>query len=224
MLLREPRTRYWTEKEMSRLSIRFIATVLLLSGTILAAVLAERRIPSELAFPLDRIDQQISGWSAATDAELDPDVLRVLAPTSYLSRTYRQQNQQMDLFIAYYSQQRAGESMHSPKHCLPGGGWEIWKHGSLLVPFEGKQVAVNSYSIQNSGRRMLMVYWYQSKERIIASEYMGKIMLARDTLLTGRTAGSIVRLTLIDQPGALEKATAFAAELIPQVQRCFGGK
>ena len=207
---------------MSRLSIRFVATVVLLSGTILAAVLAERRIPSELAFPLDRIDPQISGWSAAGDSELDPNVLRVLAPTSYLSRTYRKGNRQMDLFISYYSVQRAGETMHSPKHCLPGAGWEIWKHGSLSVPFEGKPVEVNSYSIQNSGRRMLMVYWYQSKDRIIASEYVGKILLARDTLLTGRTAGSIVRLTLMDEPGALENASAFATELIPLVQRCFG--
>jgi len=208
---------------VKHLSVRFIATILLLSGTILAAVLAERRIPMDLAFPLDRLDQQISGWSAAGDSELDSIVVRVLKPTSYLSRTYRKQNRQLDLFVAYYSEQRAGENMHSPKHCLPGGGWEIWKQGSLSVPFEGKQVKVNNYSIQGTGRRMLMVYWYQSDSRIIASEYLGKFLLARDTLLTGRTAGSIVRVTLADEPGAQEEAAAFATQLIPQVRRCFSG-
>jgi hypothetical protein len=70
---------------------------------------------------------------------------------------------------------------------------------------------------------MLMIYWYQSDSRIIASEYMGKFVLARDTLLTGRTAGSIVRLTLLDQPGAQEEAAAFATQVIPQVRRCFSG-
>ena len=69
---------------------------------------------------------------------------------------------------------------------------------------------------------MLMFYWYQSKTRIIASEYLGKIMLARDTIVTGHTAGSIVRIMLPDIPGATEAGTTFIAQLIPQVQRCFG--
>ena len=69
---------------------------------------------------------------------------------------------------------------------------------------------------------MLVLYWYQSKERVIASEYVGKILLARDALMQNATAGSIVRIIVPDQPGALETARAFASELIPQMQRCFG--
>jgi len=67
-----------------------------------------------------------------------------------------------------------------------------------------------------------MFYWYQSKGRIVASEYMGKLLLARDTILTGRTAGSIVRFSLPDVPGASEEGVAIAARLIPEVARCFG--
>src|SRR5688500_6238885 len=98
--------------------------------------------------------------------------------------------------------------MHSPKHCLPGSGWEIWKHDSSLVPINGTQVEVNKYSIQNAGTRMLMFYWYQSKNRIVANEYVGKVLLARDTLLTGRTGGSIARIVIMDKPGAEEHAVA----------------
>ena len=112
--------------------------------------------------------------------------------------------------------------MHSPKHCLPGSGWEIWKHGSALVPVRGAQFEINRYSIQNSGTRMLMYYWYQSKTRIVASEYLGKLLLARDTIMTGQTAGSIVRITLPDTPAANQEAVAFASKLIPSVERCFG--
>ena len=65
-------------------------------------------------------------------------VVRALDPTSYLSRTYRKGSNDADLFIAFYAQQRAGESMHSPKHCLPGSGWEIWKHDSAPVPITDK--------------------------------------------------------------------------------------
>ena len=112
--------------------------------------------------------------------------------------------------------------MHSPKHCLPGAGWEIWQHGSATIPVESGNVEVNKYSIQNAGTRMLMFYWYQSSTRIFASEYLGKVLLARDTLSNGRTGGSIVRIIVMDSPGAEQEAIAFASTLIPEVRKCFG--
>ena len=112
--------------------------------------------------------------------------------------------------------------MHSPKHCLPGAGWEIWDYGSSNIAMGGRNFEVNKYSIQNGGDRRLVLYWYQSKGRIIASEYMGKILLARDALLQNSTAASIVRIIVPDQPGALEYARDFASELIPEVQHAFG--
>jgi len=70
---------------------------------------------------------------------------------------------------------------------------------------------------------MIVLYWYQSKKRIIASEYSGKILLAEDALLQNSTAASIVRIIVPDTSGALEAAAGFASELIPQVERCFRG-
>lgn len=203
-------------------SAPFLLTTALLFGTLILTGLTKRRVPEQLAVPLDRMDSQIAGWRAVDDRPLDAPSLRELKLTSYLSRTYRKGNSQLDLFIAYYAQQRAGESMHSPKHCLPGGGWEIWKHDSALVPLNGVPTEINEYSIENLGTRMLMFYWYQSRWRIIASEYVAKVLLARDTIMTGRTAGAIVRITLLDTPGAAKEGVTFATELIPQVQRCFG--
>ena len=93
---------------------------------------------------------------------------------------------------------------------------------SASVLVRGSPVEVNSYSIQNSGNRMVMLYWYQSKTRVVASEYLGKILLARDTILTRHTAGSIVRIMLPDTPAARPEGVNFAARLIPEVERCFG--
>jgi EpsI family protein len=129
----------------------------------------------------------------------------------------------LELLIAYYAQQRAGESMHSPKHCLPGAGWEISDFGSIDIPVNGRKFRVNRDSISREGVRMVVLYWYQSKGRIIASEYLGKILLARDALLQNSTSAAIVRLALPDTPGASEQASAFASILIPEVWRCFGG-
>jgi len=207
---------------LKKVSVPYIGTVLLLSLTLGAYALSERRKPDFLAQPLDTIDKQIAGWSMTGDDPLSASVLKELKLTSYLSRAYEKEGTKLGVFVAFYSQQRAGESMHSPKHCLPGSGWEIWKHDSAMVPVGGRQVRINQYSIQNSGQRMLVFYWYQSKRRIIASEYMGKILLAKDSLLDGRTAGSLVRVILPDTPTAPADGAAFASVLIPQVQRCFG--
>jgi len=70
--------------------------------------------------------------------------------------------------------------------------------------------------------RAIVLYWYQSHQTIIASEYLGKIVLIRDALFNGRTAGAFVRIVLADEPGATHEGVTFASALVPQVQRCFG--
>lgn len=207
---------------VSFLSRHAVATFLLLAATLAAVKLTGHRRSELLVKPLDSIDRRIAGFTGTDNPSLTAGVLAQLLPTSYISRTYRKLGVQADLFIAYYAQQRAGESMHSPKHCLPGAGWEIWDYGGAEIPVNNRRFHVNRYSISREGQRTLVLYWYQSKTRIVASEYTGKILLARDALLQNSTAGSIVRIIVPDQPGALEQARGFASALIPEVQRCFG--
>jgi EpsI family protein len=205
-----------------RFSPHLAATFLLLAGTLAASKLMAHRKSEMLALPLATINRNLAGFSSLDNPALDEGTLRALNPTSYLSRTYSNGSLNAELFIAFYALQRAGESMHSPKHCLPGAGWEIWNYDSIQVPAAGQAYTVNKYSISRESDRRLVLYWYQSRERIIASEYLGKLLLARDTLLQNATAASIVRLILPDRPGASEIARTFAGELIPQVQLCFG--
>jgi EpsI family protein len=199
-----------------------VGTLLVLTATLAASKLTSSRKSDHLVAPLENIDRQLAGFTATDNPALTDGVLGQLKPTSYLSRTYRKPALQADLFISYYAQQRAGESMHSPKHCLPGAGWEIWDYGSTDLHANGRTYTINKYSIANSGQRMLVLYWYQSRDRIIASEYLGKILLARDALMQNSTAASIVRIIVPDQAGALEAARALASEVLPQVQRSFG--
>lgn len=199
-----------------------VGVATLLALTLTASKLTAHRRTDALALPLDSIARTIDGFVGSENPPLDDHVLEQLKCSTYLSRTYVKDALHADLFIAYYAQQRAGESMHSPKHCLPGAGWEIWDYGSTDIQSSGRSFVVNKYSIENGGDRRMVLYWYQSKGRIIKSEYMGKILLARDALLQNSTAASIVRIIVPDQPGALEYARGFASDLIPQVQRSFG--
>ena len=60
-------------------------------------------------------------------------MVQVLTPTSYLMRDYRKNNATAQLFVVFYALQRAGETMHSPKACLPGAGWEFTQKGMRIV-------------------------------------------------------------------------------------------
>jgi EpsI family protein len=202
----------------------FFATAMLLLSCLALNAWTSRRVPERLVLPLTQISSRIGDWTASRDQPLDESTLGTLHPSAYLVRTYQKNGANLNLFIAYYAQQHAGESMHSPKHCLPGAGWEIWREHTASVQVDGKDVAINQDSVENLDQRLLMFYWYQSKTRVVASEYLGKILLARDCVLGGRTAGSIVRITLPDTPGMAEQGAAFAAALIPEVQRCVGQK
>ena len=202
----------------------FFATAVLLTATLALSAWSERRISQPLSIPLDRIPAELGGWTESRNLTMDPGSLRSLDATSYLLRLYKNDTRQLELFVAFYAQQRAGESMHSPKHCLPGARMGDLEAGvGFRAPNGGHPVRINKYSIQNVGTRKVILYWYQSADRIIASEYMGKLLLAKDTLLTGRTAGSIVRIMLPDEEGAAERGTKFAEALIPEIQRCFVG-
>jgi EpsI family protein len=194
----------------------------ILSLTLAASLMSERRYPDSLARSLKEIPLSLAGWSYAGDAPLPNNALQRLVPTDYVSRVYTRNGANLGLLVAFYAEQRSGESMHSPKHCLPGSGWEIWKYSEATLPVNGREVAINVDSIENEGTRDIILYWYQSRNEITASEFVGKIRLVRDTLLTGHTAGALVRILLSDTPEARAQGLAFAQQLVPEVQASFG--
>lgn len=203
-------------------SLHAIGVCVLLTATLAAVKVTSHRTTAALVASLDTIPMELRGFVGTTNPPLPDSVVDELKASSYISRRYVKDGLDADLFVAYYAQQRAGESMHSPKHCLPGAGWEIWNYETVQIPAAGRNFAVNSYSISKAGERRLVLYWYQSKERIFASEYLGKVLLARDALLQSSTAASIVRVIVPDRPGAREEACAIASEMVVQMQRCFG--
>jgi EpsI family protein len=201
---------------------RFAAVLSLLVATAILSAMSERRPPESLARPLDAIPSQLGAWRTTGQETLGAEILNVLKPTSYLSRFYQANEKHLGLFIAFYDRQTAGATLHSPKNCLPGSGWEIWKQSSLAVPLNSGQVTVNRYSIRNADNKMLIYYWYQSRDRIVASEFAGKLFLVRDSLSSGHTAAALVRITLPDSPSSDQEAVSFASLAMPQIEACFG--
>jgi EpsI family protein len=200
----------------------FAGVAAILAATLAGSAFTERRHPQTLAQPLASIPDTLAGFSVQQDAPLPSSQLKRLVVSDYISRLYARNGHPLSLLITYYAEQRAGESMHSPKQCLPGSGWEIWNYDSTTLPLRDGRVTVNKYFIRKGNERQVVLYWYESSSRIIASEYLGKFLLMRDAALNGRTDGAMVRIIVPDQPEAVKQGVEFASQLIPYMERCFG--
>lgn len=97
----------------------------------------------------------------------------------------------VNFYVAYYKNQRAGQSPHSPKVCIPGGGWQI--ETIERITLEGKRF--NRVVIVRQGEKQLVYYGFVERGEWVADEYFRKWLLLKDFLLFGRSDGALVRLT-----------------------------
>ena len=98
--------------------------------------------------------------------------------------------------MAYYQSQRNGLAPHSPRVCIPGGGWSITDLNRVSIELDsGKMIPVNRAVIQNDKEKQMVYYWFKQRGRDIASEYWMKWYLLTDSLFRSRTDGSLVRIT-----------------------------
>ena len=110
-------------------------------------------------------------------------------------------NDSINLYVAYYQSQRKGASIHSPKSCIPGGGWRIQEHLIKdLVLDSGKVMSVNRLFIQNGSVRRLVYYWFDQRGRNMTNEYVIKWYLFWDSLTRSRTDGALVRVSTLVNP------------------------
>ena len=160
---------------------------------------------------LEQLPRQMGNWTLVSEPEISPETLRVLRADGTLRREYElAPGCRVRLFIAYYRTQHAGESMHSPRNCLPGSGWEPVSRSSFLADLgNGRRRPINRYLVEKDGSTMLVMYWYQVHDRIIADEYSGKLYLMWDSIRRKQRDGALVRVTVPLHDGlSEEQATA----------------
>ena len=179
-----------------------------------------------LSKPLSTFPMQIRDWRGA-NVPMEPRIVQALGVSDYLYRVYQGSDQHpVFLYVGYYQSQRTGVSIHSPKNCLPGAGWEPVSVGELALPLkDGSQVLVNQYIVENGLQRQLVLYWYQSHGRVIASEYRGKAYMVLDALRLNRTDAALVRVSTPiikkNEIASREAAGAFAQEFLARSKELF---
>ena len=153
---------------------------------------------------------ELSGWRALDDSRLDRQTEQVLRADSYLLRTYTRGSAPVTLFVAYYATQRSGHTIHSPLNCLPGtGGNGPIVDGSPFGRHPDREVEINRNVATLHRQQVLVYYWYQSRGRVVASDYWNKVLLVHDALRLHRSDGALVRVTVPAAPGAADDASSF---------------
>lgn len=193
--------------------------VVLAAGVVMVQTVG-RQQPMPLPRPLTDIPLEIEGYRGR-EFEISREEQRVAGMSSYVSRAYGADSvPAFWLYVGYYESQTQGKTIHSPKNCLPGAGWEPLESGEIRLETENGPVPVNRYVIANKNQRALVYYWYQGRGRVSANEYKVKWELLRDATIRRRTDEALVRVIIpvtTSEEEAEELMKQVARRMVPEV-------
>jgi EpsI family protein len=206
-----------------------ITSILLLAGAgYVAHASVTEVVPPRSA--MATLPNRVGAWEGRPQATMSAKIIAVLGVDDYVDRLYLSKTEpSVGLYVGYYKSQRQGDTMHSPLNCLPGAGWQPVKQDRTsfaVTDGAGRQrdIKVNQFVIQKGLDRLMVIYWYQSHGRIIASEYASKMYMVYDAMRLNRTDAAMVRvITPIlgtdasDEADAARRAKTFVQELFPSL-------
>jgi EpsI family protein len=172
------------------------ATVLIvLQGALIYSAVRPESPPSGRA--LSQFPASLGSWTLAQEGVIDADTQAVLKADDLLNRFYSGNGTGANLFVAAFRSQRNGKAPHSPKNCLPGSGWTPLESSYASIDVGGTMpIQVNRYVVAHGDERSLVLYWYQSRDRAIASEYTAKFWVVVDAMRLNRTDTALVRVVV----------------------------
>jgi EpsI family protein len=207
----------------TRSGVRFVLASLLIAAAALCLQARGRNEVFPPRRPLQSFPMQLGPWKG-TDLAMEKEVLDVLGPGEFLLRDYDTSDKAelpTNLYIAYFPSQRTGDTIHSPKNCLPGAGWAPVESSRILLALPGHSpFPANRYVISQAGARQFVLYWYWAHDRGVASEYWAKFYLVKDAIHMNRSDGALVRITTPMLPGetpdaAQQRILPFTSDVVP---------
>ncbi len=209
-------------RDSKKAAIILAALLIMQTGGYL--LIAREEAPPQ-ARPLAEFPATVGQWNLHRTGVIEDRVQEKLQADDLLTRTYvsAAEGAPASLYIAYFRSQRTGQAPHSPKNCLPGSGWTPSESGMITLPVEGRDAKVNHYVVTRGDSKSVVLYWYQTGDRIVASEYSAKIHLVLDSLRYNRSDTALVRVIVPVVDGEVEAASArairFATELLEPLEQ-----
>lgn len=200
------------------MSAAWAAAALLAGGVLLTASAREQRAPP-LRVALEAAVPARIGGLEGRDAVLDRARVDAAGADDWLLRAYLDGGTGIaSLYVGYFATQARGRTIHSPRNCLPGSGWEVLAWRPATVATSAGPVTVNRVLLHRRGQRAVVLYWYQGRGRVESSEYRVKWNLLRDAALRRRSEEALVRVTVPvrrSETDAYRHASRVAAAVVP---------
>lgn len=207
----------------------FITVILFVSAFLLQDITGVQRTP--IKQPLSSFPTVLGEWQAVSARTSKDSVIQILGVDDYIEYYYTNSSRQsVNFYAAYYEAVGKGTGYHSPKNCIPGGGWGIETTDTLTVIPEGRKgpVKISEMIIRNGSEYQVVIYWYHNRGRIIYSEYWEKIYLVLDSILKKRRDGTFVRLMAPvrnkDIDGTRRRLIEFAVRVMPELDDFIPGE
>ena len=195
--------------------------VLVAQGILLYNAERPEALPPLVA--LSGMPSTLGSWTVMQEGVIDQQTREALRADDLLSRYYGNGRAGANLFVAAFRSQRNGKAPHSPKNCLPGNGWAPLTSGEYTVDTGALgPITVNRYVVAYGDNRSLVMYWYQSRDRAVASEYKAKFWVAMDAMRLNRTDTALVRVVIPianrDEDAATRTAQDFIRAFFPALR------
>jgi EpsI family protein len=93
-----------------------------------------------------------------------------------------------------------------------------------MVPGRSEPILTNRYVVARGNEKSVVLYWYQSRNRIIAGEFSAKFWLIADSIKYHRSDSAVVKIVVPVRPGgntdaATQIAIDFVKSVFPAVSR-----
>ncbi|HET6513551.1 MAG TPA: VPLPA-CTERM-specific exosortase XrtD [Thermodesulfovibrionales bacterium] len=181
--------------------------------------------------PFNEFPMEVGEWKG-TSEQMESQFRNALNFSDYIIANYRNpQGKTVNFYVAYYQDQRKGESIHSPESCLPGSGWDFKDAGAVTVPLNdgGSSLPVSRAYMEKAGMRELTYYWFPQRGRTLTKLYELKLFTFWDALTKQRTDGALVRVItpVYDSEGmkdAEERLQSFTRKIVPVLEGFIPGK
>ena len=176
----------------------FLAGIFMFNGSLLSA----RVIPKRMSF--DNFPMKIGAYTGERQFFSD-EILGSLGADDYFTGVYQNKTTGRNILVlaSYYNFQEPQRAAHNPVSCLlGGGGWGLSSSKDLPPdPQDGRPFRVRRLLLEKPGSRLLALYWFQQRGRIITNEYLNKVYLALDSIQKHRTDGALIRIELLLKDG-----------------------
>lgn len=203
---------------------RLVTVLLLAQAALLYSSIRPEATPA--GRPLAQFPRTIGPWQLEQEGVIDAEEQAVLRADDTMIRSYVDPStgRGANLYIAAFRSQRDGKTPHSPKNCLPGNGWTpLEAYEETIDVGAVKPISVNRYVVQHGESRSLVLYWYQSRDRAVASEYKAKFWVVADAIRLNRTDTALVRVIVPianrDSARAESVAVDFVRAFYPTIRK-----